>query len=83
MKPDGSVLITEYAATPLHHFLFRLLPSRWLISHLEPFLLGFWKEDVTKKIATALVKRDKAFSGQPYLENCFDKFYRVLRINLG
>ena len=83
VKPDGSVLITEYAATPFHHFLYRFPLSRWLISHLEPFLPGFWQEDVTKKIATALVKRDKAFSGQPYLENCFDRFYRVLRINLG
>ena len=83
VKPGGSVLITEYAALPLHHYLYRFPLSRWLISHLEPFLPGFWQEDVTQKLGAALAKQGKAFSGQPHLEYCFDRFYRVMRFGLS
>jgi hypothetical protein len=40
------VLITEYAETPVRHWLYRFLPFRWLLVHPEPFLPGFWREDV-------------------------------------
>ncbi|PIV14543.1 MAG: methyltransferase [Gallionellales bacterium CG03_land_8_20_14_0_80_55_15] len=83
IRPGGSVLITEYAETPRHHLLYRFAPFRWLIGHLEPFLPGFWQEDVTARLSDALRENGKALHGEPHLEYCFGRFYRVMRFNLG
>ncbi len=82
VRPGGSVLITEYAATPQRHWLYRFLPSRLFIGRLEPFLPGFWQEDVTAKLSGALERNDKALDGEPVVEYCFAGFYRVMRFNL-
>lgn len=82
LKPGGSVLITEYGSTPHRHWLYRFRPSRWLFSHLEPFLPGFWQEDVQAKLHEALHKRGKSLAGDPHIEYCFADFYRVMRFDL-
>lgn len=82
VRPGGSVLITEYAATPRRHWLYRLAPFRLLLGRLEPFLPGFWQEDVAAKLGSALVQRDKALDGEPAVEYCFAGFYRVMRFNI-
>ncbi|MFA5371925.1 MAG: methyltransferase domain-containing protein [Sideroxydans sp.] len=81
-KPGGSVLITEYGSTPHSHLLYRFWPTRWVISHLEPFLPGFWQEGVHTKLSEALRRRGKALAGEPHVEHCFAKFYRVMRFDL-
>ena len=83
VRPGGSVLITEYAATPQRHWLYRFLPSRWLFGRLEPFLPGFWQEDVAAKLSGALNKNGKALIGEANIEYCFAGFYRVMRFNLA
>jgi len=83
VRPGGSVLVTEYAATPSRHWLYRLAPFRWLLGHLEPFLPGFWQEDVAAKLSDALQKNGKALAGEPVVEYCFAGFYRVMRFNLA
>lgn len=50
LKKDGKLLLTEYAPLPEKHLLYRFLPSRLLITKLEPFLAGFWKEDLLKTL---------------------------------
>jgi len=50
VRPGGSVLITEYAETPVRHWLYRFVPFRWLLGHLEPFLPGFWRENIAEKL---------------------------------
>lgn len=82
LKPGGSVLISEYSNTPHRHWLYRFRPSRWLFSHLEPFLPGFWQEDVQAKLHEALHKRGKSLAGDPHIEYCFTDFYRVMRFDL-
>ena len=82
VRPGGSVLITEYAATPEHHWLYRLTPFRWLLGRLEPFLTGFWREDVVGKLSDALKQNGKAMSGETEVEYCFAGFYRVMRFNV-
>lgn len=82
LKPGGSVLITEYGSTPQRHLLYRFWPSRWLLGHLEPFLPGFWREDVQAKLKEALHRRGKALAGEPHIEHCFAGFYRVMRFDL-
>lgn len=83
VRPGGSVLITEYAATPRRHWLYRLAPFRWLICRLEPFLAEFWQEDVAAKLSGALEQHGKALDGEPTVEYCFAGFYRVMRFNLA
>ncbi len=83
VRPDGSVLITEYAETPRRHWLYRLLPFRWLLGRLEPFLPGFWEEDVAAKLGDTLEQHGKALAGEPCVEYCFAGFYRVMRFNLA
>lgn len=82
VRPKGSVLITEYAATP-QHWLYRFTPFRWLLSLLEPFLPGFWQEDVAAKLSCALNKEGKALDDEPAIEYCFAGFYRVMRFDLA
>jgi len=82
VKRGGSVLITEYGATPRKHLLYRLWPFRWVLGHLEPFLPGFWQEDVGAKLGDALQRRDKALAGEPHIDYCFAQFYRVMRFDV-
>lgn len=83
VKKDGSVLITEYGATPRHHWLYRLLPFRFILAHLEPFLPGFWQEDVSEKLACALARRGKALREPPQITPCFARFYRVMHYHVA
>ncbi len=78
----GSVLITEYAATPRRHPLYRFPLTRWVLGYLEPFLPSFWREDVTAKLQSALAKQGKSLAGEPHVEHCFAGFYRVMRFQL-
>lgn len=82
VKQGGSVLITEYAATPHKHLLHRFWPTRWIIGHLEPFLPGFWQENVMGKLGEALHSRGKSLAGEPHIEHCFANFYRVMRFDV-
>ena len=82
VKAGGSVLITEYGRTPHRHWLYRFLPFRWMLGHLEPFLPGFWQEDVDAKLNAALQKQGKALAGEPHVEHCFAGFYRVMRFDV-
>lgn len=82
VRPGGSVLITEYGESPRHHWLYRFTPFRWLLGRLEPFLPGFWQEDVAEKLGDALRQHGKALNGKPTVEYCFAEFYRVMRFNV-
>lgn len=82
VRPGGSVLITEYASVPRHHLLYRITPLRWLIGFLEPFLPGFWQEDLTAKIAAALNLNGKELAGEPQVEYCFANFYRIMHFRV-
>ena len=82
VRPGGSVLITEYAATPYQHKLYRLLPFRWLLGRLEPFLPGFWQEDVATRLSDALKQSGKELLGAPSVEYVFSGFYRIMCFKL-
>ena len=82
VRPGGSVLITEYAATPQRHWLYRLVPFRWLLVRLEPFLPGFWQEDVTARLSDALKQNGKGLAGEPIVEYCFAGYYRIMRFSI-
>lgn len=46
----GTLLVTEYAPLPTRHLLYRFVPSRWLMTVLEPFLGSFWKDDLPSQL---------------------------------
>ncbi len=82
VKRGGSVLITEYATMPRTHWLYRIWLTRWVFARLEPFLPGFWEEDVIVKLSEALTRQGKALAGEPSVEFCFGRFYRVMRFDI-
>jgi ubiquinone/menaquinone biosynthesis C-methylase UbiE len=83
VRAGGSVLLTEYASTPRHHALYRFTPFRWLLGRLEPFLPGFWQEDVAAELGAALRENGKTLYGEPQIEYVFAGFYRVMRFDVG
>lgn len=83
VRPGGSVLITEYAATPRRHWLYRCVPFRWLLGRLEPFLPGFWQEDVAAKLEDALTQNGKTLQGDPGVEYYFAGLYHIMRFNIA
>jgi len=82
VRSGGSILITEYASTPQHHWLYRFVPFRWLLGRLEPFLPEFWREDVEGNLGNALKQNGKVLAGKAEVEYCFAGFYRVMRFNV-
>jgi ubiquinone/menaquinone biosynthesis C-methylase UbiE len=80
-RPGGSVLVTEYGMTPRGHWLYRFVPFRWLICTLEPFLAGFWRENVPGKLNAAFAQRGKTL-GEPDVEHCFGGYYRAMRFEV-
>ena|GEM_PF-5944392 len=64
--------------SPAHH----LTPFRWLLGRLKPFLPVFWGEDVTQRLNDALKQNGKTLAGEPQVEYCFGKFYRVMRFDI-
>ncbi|MDQ6970850.1 MAG: rhodoquinone biosynthesis methyltransferase RquA [Mariprofundus sp.] len=81
LKPGGSLIMTEYGELPVNHWLYRFAATRWMITWLEPFLDGFWHEDIELLLNE---------SGQPLgkrvervaQENIFAAFYRVTEFKI-
>tara|TARA_R110002110_G_scaffold59726_1_gene168692 strand:- start:179 stop:919 length:741 start_codon:yes stop_codon:yes gene_type:complete len=80
--PTGGVLlVTEYAPLPTRHVLYRFPPSRWLITRLEPFLDGFWRDDIAGLLnVCGKVYRKKAVVESD--ERIFADFYRVTEFRI-
>ena len=82
IQPGGVLLITEYAPLPSKHLLYRIPASRWLICRLEPFLDGFWRDD----IASMLNLYGKAHGKNAVTESdqrIFSEFYRVTEFRVA
>lgn len=78
----GVLLVTEYAPLPTKHLLYRFPPSHWLITRLEPFLDGFWRDD----IAALLNLCGKAHGKKAVAESderIFADFYRVTEFRIA
>ncbi|PCI44856.1 MAG: hypothetical protein COB41_03200 [Proteobacteria bacterium] len=76
LADDGSLIITEYAPLPKHHWLYRFPPFRWILTTLEPFLESFWHEDIEHMLnqnASEHKKEATSISQQ----KIFHDFYRV------
>jgi len=76
LRPGGSIILTEYAPLPEKHLLYRFLPTRWVISRLEPFLPDFWQHDIRASLEAALRKYGKHLAAETH-SDCFGRFYRT------
>jgi len=78
----GVLLVTEYAPLPTRHILYRFPPSRWLTTRLEPFLDGFWRDD----ILALLNEYGKTYGKKARIESderIFANFYRVTEFQIS
>ncbi len=78
IRPGGRLLIAEYGASPTRHWLYRVRPLRWLLGRLEPFLPGFWREDLDDLLTTVAAWQEKDVERERGGAVVFDGFYRVV-----
>lgn len=76
LAPGGSLLITEYAELPRRHLLYRFFPTRWLTTKLEPFLNGFWHENMADVLQQQAIRQEKTITQLNHTA-IFNNFYRV------
>lgn len=76
IEPGGQVIIVEYAPLPTHHLLYRMLPARWLLTRLEPFLGDFWNENLPAMMQAKARGRGKDVV-RSYVDYFFNRFYRI------
>ncbi len=81
LAPGGQLVITEYGAEPRSHWIYRFWPLRKLLLKYEPFLNGFWCEDIVETLTTKANALDKNIK---LIEEhkIFNQFYRVLVFQL-
>lgn len=77
MQPGGRLVITEYGEEPRWHWIYRLRPLRQQLTYWEPFLEGFWREDLTAMLQHEAKKQGKTIR-QVEAHPVYNGFYRVL-----
>ncbi len=82
LKPEGSLLLTEYGHLPTKHVLYRFPPFRWTLTKLEPFLASFWEMDIEGEIKRLAAEQGKAVELVSN-RSIFSSFYRVMEFRLS
>ncbi|NOR72363.1 MAG: methyltransferase domain-containing protein [Mariprofundaceae bacterium] len=82
LAPGGTLLITEYGPLPTGHWLYRFLPFRWLLTTLEPFLDGFWHDNLPALLNEMASLHGKSVC-QSWNSTIFSGFYRVSEFKLS
>ncbi len=82
-RPGARLLITEYGPRPVHHWLYRFGPMRWLFARLEPFLPGFWAEDLDGLLREIAGVAGRGIEREPEAAGVFRGFYRVAAYRLA
>ena len=78
LRPGGRLVIAEYGELRKRHFFHRFAPMRWVLTHAEPFLGGFWKESLTDVIGECAQGLGRRVVLDEQVE-IFGGFYRVCR----
>lgn len=74
LKPNGRIIIAEYGGRVRH--LLQALPFRWVLATAEPFLPGFWDEDLSGVMQRAAEAAGKRLTNRGETA-IFGGFYRV------
>jgi len=70
-------VITEYGEEPYWHWIYRFRPLRQQLTFWEPFLEGFWREDISAMLQHEAKKQGKTIR-QVEAHPVYNGFYRVL-----
>ncbi|MEX2498382.1 MAG: methyltransferase domain-containing protein [Wenzhouxiangellaceae bacterium] len=81
-RPGGRLVISEYGEVHKRHFLHRFAPMRWILTTAEPFLGGFWNENLVGVIGECAATVGKSIEVEEQVD-IFGGFYRVasFRVN--
>ncbi|NOY15780.1 MAG: class I SAM-dependent methyltransferase [Gammaproteobacteria bacterium] len=77
LTPGSRLLITEYGYLPDKHWIYRFAPLRQQLLFWEPFLDGFWREDLTEELQKAASHWNKKITLKQK-KLVFNGFYRVV-----
>jgi len=83
IRSGGHFMITEYGPLPNRHWLYRFNAFRCLLGRLEPFLPGFWHEDLDEKLNLAAARHGKSVHRIEPSASIFSGFYRVVEYHVS
>jgi ubiquinone/menaquinone biosynthesis C-methylase UbiE len=78
LKPGGQLLISEYGEHGRTHWLHRFPPLRAVLTWAEPFLDGFWKENLSDVLHECAKQAGRGIELEAG-SDIFGGFYRVRR----
>jgi len=81
LTPGGRLVIAEYGELGTSHLFHRLAPMRRLLEFAEPFLGGFWREDLAGSLAEYCREAGRSLHCEAKLE-IFGGFYRALAFRI-
>lgn len=81
LQADGRLIIVEYGELGTRHVFHRLGFFRRVLGMLEPFLPGFWNDNLQDKVRQATTQQGRRLV-QYESSPLFNGFYRVVEIQL-
>ena len=82
LRPGGRLVIAEYGECRKRHLFHRFAPMRWVLTHAEPFLGGFWSEDLDAVLADCAAALGRSIALEEHVD-IFGGFYRVMRYRVS
>lgn len=77
LRRGGRLVIAEYGELGRSHPLHRFAPFRWTLTTAEPFLDGFWNEDLARVLRACAADQGKGVEPEEQVD-IFGGFYRVV-----
>jgi ubiquinone/menaquinone biosynthesis C-methylase UbiE len=81
LRPGGRFVIAEYGECRKRHFFHRFWPMRWVLTRAEPFLGGFWSDDLDKVLHECAASLGRRIEVEEKVD-IFGGFYRVNRFRV-
>jgi ubiquinone/menaquinone biosynthesis C-methylase UbiE len=78
LRPGGRFVIAEYGERRKRHFFHRFAPMRWVLTWAEPFLGGFWSDDLNQVLQECARAAGRTVELDEHVD-IFGGFYRVAR----
>lgn len=81
LRPGGKFVIAEYGEYGRRHPLHRFAFFRWALTTAEPFLEGFWRQNLTTELKRQAARVGKRVELDEQVD-IFGGFYRVARYSV-
>ena len=76
LRRGGRFVVAEYGECSKRHLFHRFAPMRWILTRAEPFLDGFWNENLNEALKQAAASVGKKVELEEHVD-IFGGFYRV------